>query len=158
MAAIIVKELNRLPKDRDNTYIDLELDLIINYTKSNTFKNNVTEQSDIRADYDINAIKNSIYNIFTTMPGQKILNPTFGLNLFYFIFNGISQSNARILGDTILKGIAKYEPRVNVSNIDITLDIENQQYNIDMVLSVPTLNINDFKIKSTLAESGYYFN
>ncbi len=157
MAAIIVKELNRLPKQRDNTYIDLELDLVINYTKSNTF-NNVQEQADIRADYDLNAIKNSIYNIFTTMPGQKILNPTFGLNLLYFIFNGISQSNARILGETILKGITKYEPRVNVDNIDVTLDIENQQYNIDMIISVPTLNINGIEVKSTLAESGYYFN
>lgn len=157
MPAIVVKELNKFPKDREKTYTDLELDLLINYTKSNSL-NGIREQTDIKADYDLDAIKNSIYNIFTTMPGQKILNPTFGLNLLYFIFNGISQSNARILGETILKGISKYEPRVTVDHIDVTVDIENQQYNIDMILSAPTLNINEFEIKSTLAESGYYFN
>lgn len=157
MASIVVKELNKFSEQRENTYTDLELDLIINYTKNSSF-NGIQEQKDIRADYDLNAIKNSIFNIFTTMPGQKILNPTFGLNLLYFIFNGINHSNANILGETILKGINKYEPRVNVENINVTMDIENQQYSIDMILSVPTLNINGLEIKSTLAESGYYFN
>jgi phage baseplate assembly protein W len=157
MAAIVIKELNRLPKDRVNTYSDLELDLIIDYTK-NSALNNIREQSDIRADYDINAIKNSIFNIFTTIPGQKILNPTFGLNLLYFVFTGITTSNARSLGDIILKGINKYEPRVNVDNVNITTDIENQTYTIDMILSVPTLNINGLEVKASLAESGFYFN
>lgn len=157
MPAIVVKDLNRLPKERENTYTDLELDLMINYTK-NSALNNIREQTDIRADYDINAIKNSIFNIFTTIPGQKILNPTFGLNLLYFVFTGITTSNARALGDIILKGINKYEPRVNVDNINITTDIENQTYTIDMILSVPTLNINGLEVKAALAESGFYFN
>jgi phage baseplate assembly protein W len=157
MAAIVIKELNRLPKDRVHTYSDLELDLIIDYTK-NSALNNIKEQSDVRADYDINAIKNSIFNIFTTIPGQKILNPTFGLNLLYFVFTGITTSNARSLGDIILKGINKYEPRVNVDNINITTDMENQTYMIDMILSVPTLNINGLEVKASLAESGFYFN
>lgn len=157
MAAIVIKELNRLPKDRVYTYSDLELDLIIDYTK-NSALNNIREQSDIRTDYDINAIKNSIFNIFTTIPGQKILNPTFGINLLYFVFTGITTSNARSLGDIVLKGINKYEPRVNVDNINITTDIENQTYTIDMILSIPTLNITGLEVKASLAESGFYFN
>ena len=157
MAAIVIKELNRLPKERVYTYTDLELDLIVDYTK-NSALNNIREQSDIRTDYDVNAIKNSIFNIFTTIPGQKILNPTFGLNLLYFVFTGITTSNARSLGDIILKGINKYEPRVNVDNVNITTDIENQTYTIDMILSVPTLNINGLEVKASLAESGFYFN
>jgi phage baseplate assembly protein W len=157
MPAIVVKELNRLPKERVHTYTDLELDLIIDYTK-NSALNNIREQSDIRADYDVNAIKNSIFNIFTTIPGQKILNPTFGLNLLYFVFTGITTSNARSLGDIILKGITKYEPRVNVDNINITTDMENQTYIIDMILSIPTLNINGLEVKASLAESGFYFD
>ena len=157
MAAIVIKELNRLPKDRIYTYSDLEFDLTINYTKNGAL-NNIREQSDVRADYDINAIKNSIFNIFTTIPGQKILNPTFGINLLYLLFTGITTSNARSLGDIVLKGINKYEPRVNVDNINITTDIENQTYTIDMILSIPTLNIVGLEVKASLAESGFYFN
>ena len=157
MSAFVIKNLNRLPKKRDHTYIDLELDLKINYSRNSSL-NNINEQKDIRADYDINAIKNSIFNIFTTIPGQKILNPIFGLNLYFYLFNGISYNNGKMLGETILKGLTRYEPRVTVDNINITTDIENQQYTVDMILSVPTLNIEELEVKGTLSESGFYFN
>ena len=157
MSAFVIKNLNRLPKKRDHTYIDLELDVKIDYSRNSSL-NNINEQKDIRADYDINAIKNSIFNIFTTIPGQKILNPIFGLNLYFYLFNGISYNNGKMLGETILKGLTRYEPRVTVDNINITTDIENQQYTIDMILSVPTLNIEELEVKGTLSESGFYFN
>ena len=157
MASIVITELNKFPKERDYTYTDLEMDLAIDYTKTSPL-NNYKEQRDIVVDYDVAAIKNSIFNIFTTIPGQKILNPTFGLNLLYYLFTGITAENARMLGDTIIKGIAKFEPRVTVDNINITTDYENQQYTIDLFLSVPSLNIKGLQVKGTLAESGYYFN
>lgn len=157
MASIVITELNKFPKERDYTYKDLEVDLMIDYTKTSPL-NNYKEQKDIVVDYDVAAIKNSIFNIFTTIPGQKILNPTFGLNLLYYLFTGITAENARMLGDTIIKGITKFEPRVTVDNINITTDYENQQYTIDLFLSVPSLNIKGLQVKGTLAESGYYFN
>lgn len=157
MSAIVIKDLNRLPNQRRYTYIDLESDLKIDYTKTNPL-NNFKEQKDIRADYDVNAIKNSIFNLFTTIPGQKLLNPIFGLNLLQFLFTGITAANARLLGDTILRGIIKFEPRVSVDKINVAPDEENQQYIIGLVLSVPSLNITGLQIKSTLSESGYYFN
>jgi phage baseplate assembly protein W len=157
MASVVIKDLNRFPKERTYTYSDLEIDLKINYTKDNPLYN-IKEQKDIIADYDLGAIKNSIFNIFTTIPGQKILNPTFGLNLLYYLFTGISSSNGRLLGETILKGVTKYEPRVNVDNINVITDVENQQYIIEMILSIPSLNITRFEIKGVLAESGFYFN
>lgn len=157
MASIVITELNKFPKERDYTYKDIEVDLTIDYTKTNPL-NNFKEQRDIVVDYDVAAIKNSIFNIFTTIPGQKILNPTFGLNLLYYLFTGITAENARMLGDTIIKGITKFEPRVTVDNINITTDYENQQYTIDLFLSVPSLNIKGLQVKGTLAESGYYFN
>ncbi len=157
MASIVITELNKFPKERDYTYKDLEVDLTIDYTKTNPL-NNFKEQRDIVVDYDVAAIKNSIFNIFTTIPGQKILNPIFGLNLLYYLFTGITAENARMLGDTIIKGITKFEPRVTVDNINITTDYDNQQYTIDLFLSVPSLNIKGLQVKGTLAESGYYFN
>jgi phage baseplate assembly protein W len=157
MASVIIKDLNRLPKNKDYTYVDLELDLKLNYTKTNPL-NNFREQRDIVADYDINAIKNSIFNIFTTIPGQKILNPIFGINIFQFLFTGITERNAQLLGETILRGIARFEPRVSIDRIDITPDSEENQYDVKLILSVPSLNIKGLEVKSTLAESGYYFN
>lgn len=157
MASIVIKDLNRLPDTRRYTYTDLEVDLKIDYTKTNSL-NNIREQKDIVADYDVNAVKNSIFNIFTTIPGQKLLNPIFGLNLLQFLFTGITPANAKLLGDTILSGIVKFEPRVSVDRINVATDIENQLYIIGLVLSIPSLNITGLEVKSTLSESGYYFN
>ena len=157
MSTIVIKDLNKLPNERSFIYSDLEFDLKIDYTKTSML-NNIKEQKDLVIDYDLNAIKNSIYNIFTTIPGQKILNPTFGLNLMYFLFSGINSLNAKLLGDSIVEGIRRYEPRVNLEYVNITTDIENQQYIIDMILSVPSLNIKGLEVKGTLAESGFYFN
>jgi phage baseplate assembly protein W len=157
MASIVIKDLNKFPVDRNYTYKDIDVDLVIDYTKTNPL-NNFKEQKDLKGDFDVQAIKNSIFNIFTTAPGQKLLNPTFGLNLLYYLFTGITAENARMLGETILRGLTKFEPRVTVENINVTTDYDNQEYIIDMFLSVPTLNIRGLAIKGTLAESGYYFN
>lgn len=157
MASIVITDLNKFPKEREYTYKDLELDLKIEYTKNNSLFN-ISEQKDIKADFDIEAIKNSLFNIFTTIPGQKILNPVFGINIMNYLFIGVSSENARMLGETILLGITRFEPRVEVDNINVFTDFENQEYLIELLLSVPSLNIKGLPLKSTLSESGYYFN
>ena len=61
-------------------YKDLFLDLVpeVYYNKQ---LNKAVVLKDVQGSYDIQAIKNSIINIFLTSPGQKILNPQFGLDL-----------------------------------------------------------------------------
>ena len=54
----------------------LEDDVV--YFKSPT---EIKNTQDLKIDYDEKAIYNSIRNIFNTKKGQKILNPTFGLDL-----------------------------------------------------------------------------
>ena len=78
--------------------------------------------------------------------------------LLQFLFTGITTANARLLGDTILQGLTRFEPRLSVDNINITTNTDEQQYIIDLIISAPSLNISNLEIKGTLAESGYYFN
>jgi phage baseplate assembly protein W len=136
---------------------DLKLDIETNYTK-NTQLLKKREIKDIQNSENISAIKNSIFNLFTTLPGQKILNPTFGLNLQQFIFTGLTEINGKLMAETILKGLSKYEPRVKVKNINVEVDYDNNQYNIYLLLNVPALNNTVIPLKGTLSESGYYFN
>ena len=42
--------------------------------------------NDVKADYDMSAIKNSVVTLFNTLPGQNLLNPEYGLNLMQYIF------------------------------------------------------------------------
>jgi len=156
MAAIKITSLSTTLSSRV-LFNDLRLDVETNYTK-NTQLLKKREIKDIQNSENIDAIKNSIFNLFTTMPGQKILNPTFGLNLQQFIFTGLTEINGKLMAETILKGLNKYEPRVKVKNINVEIDYDNNQYNIYLLLNVPALNNTVISLKGTLSESGYYFN
>ena len=156
MAAIRITSLSPTLSSRV-LFNDIRLDLENNYTQ-NTQLLKKREIKDIQNSENIGAIKNSIFNLFTTMPGQKILNPVFGLNLQQFIFTGLSELNGKLMAETILKGLNKYEPRVKVKNVNVEVDYDNNQYNIYLLLNVPALNNTVISLKGTLSESGYYFN
>ena len=156
MAALVINTLSRKKSDFP-IYTDLRLDLELNYTKEPKLKSGDLIK-DIKASYDIEAIKNSLFNLFTTIPGQKILNPVYGLNLFQFLFTGISDENARAMGEIILRGIQKYEPRVDVVKISVAPDPDNNTYEIGLQLNVPSLNIEGLSLKGVLSESGYYIS
>ena len=103
----------------DYTYVDIHLDIA---------ENNVLTQygtvnpkgKDIKVDYDELAIKNSLKNIIATTPGERFLIPEFGTNLKQYLFSPVTQTTAKIIGDTILRSIEKWEPRVTVEHITVT--------------------------------------
>jgi len=139
------------------TYSDLHLDLEFNYTRNNELKK-IKEIKDSINDYDYGCIKNSIFNLFTTIPGQKVLNPYFGLNLMQYIFEPVSKTNAIAISNAITKGIKLYEPRVDLKNLEIIVDAEKQEYEINMIISVVYIPNSSFKLVGTLSNSGFYFN
>lgn len=156
MASIVIDGLKITDKNKP-IYTDLKLDLKVNY-----IDNPRLESKDVIRDLvvsnDLDAIKNSLFNLFTTVPGQKILNPVYGLNLLQFVFTGITYQNANTLGNLLLEGIRRFEPRVEIKKIYVFPDAENQTYEIGIKLSVPSLNIDGVTLKGVLSESGYYFN
>lgn len=154
-------KLNTLKKPESNTagftYSDMHLDLEFDYTRNNELKR-IKEIKDSVNDYDYGCIRNSIYNLFTTIPGQKILNPFFGLNLMQYVFEPVSKSNAASISNAISKGIKLYEPRVTLTQLDIIVDSDKQEYEISMVLNVVYIPNSSFKLVGTLSNSGYFFN
>lgn len=157
MAAIIIDQLKARDTYSKPLYVDLKLDLQQSTVSDPRLESKDTTK-DIIASTDIEAIKNSLFNLFTTIPGQKILNPIYGLNLIQFIFDEISDLKARSIGQLILNGINRFEPRLTVKKIFVIPDIDNQTYEIGLKLDVPSLNIDGISLKGVLSESGYYFN
>jgi phage baseplate assembly protein W len=133
MAAITFKDFESKRKNfkasNARLYTDLALDMSIN---DNT--------KDLNPAFDEKAIVNSLYNILTTRPGQNLLQPEFGLNLSKDLFTTVSEYRGEILGQEILVGIERFEPRVRVLNINVVVSIERQEYNITMVVYIPALN------------------
>lgn len=123
------------------TYTDIHFDLTENsIPDTKTLFSEITK-TDLRVSSDEGAILNSIRNIFQTTPGEKILNPTFGINLTQWLFEPANEFTAREIGEAIVNGIERYEPRVVVNNVAVVADMDNNQYRIKLALLLPQLNI-----------------
>jgi uncharacterized protein len=131
-------------------YTDLHLDLDLEKTVGLGLYSRPT--NDILVDNDITAIKNSLRNIFTTKKGQKILNPDFGLSLEQYLFQPITNANAKALGTDISTGISRYEPRITVSNIVVNPMFDLEQYYVSVYYTL--LEINQQNVLNIIAKLG----
>lgn len=96
---------------------------------------------------NVQAVFNSLHNIFTWTPGERILNPEFGNKLKTYLFDGITDFTAESIIAEIRRCIAEYEPRVNVvsiNNASTTNDTENNTIQIDIVFTIPSLSREQF--------------
>lgn len=126
-------------KTKDFVYKDLHLD----FTKSGNyseFQQAKIDQNDIAVDYDESAIRNSLKNLLNTKPGQRFLFPTYGLDLHQFVFEPITQPNAQLIGEKIVKAIEIFEPRVYLKECTVDLYPNDNQYEITLVIQYPVFN------------------
>jgi len=152
--------LNGLPEatngGRSYLYADLHLDLEDNYNiNDNLFQK--SEINDFKIDYDLNAVKNSLYNLFTTTPGEKILNPEYGLDLRQYIFEPATIEVAKEIQRKIYGQVRRFEPRVKITNVYITILEDVNEFDINVYYSITTLNIHNMTIFGTLGRTGYIY-
>ena len=121
-------------------YSDIVLDVELNDLSSPNNLLKPKASNDINAAYDELAIKNALINLFNTTPGEKLLNPRFGINLKRFLFDPLTDMTANIIGQTIYKGITQFEPRVSIININVKKDIDQRQFEITLTISIPKLS------------------
>jgi phage baseplate assembly protein W len=140
--------------DSGYLYKDILFDLNPNYTASGEFQKNA-DQKDLEPQYDKEAVINSLKNLFTTSPGEKLLNPTFGLDLRDILFDPVSETRAFVLGNRIYSGIEQQESRVTVEEVSVTAFTDDQRYEIDLKLSVPTLNLYGVSLVGVLNIDGF---
>ena len=157
MPIITLDTFNKQQVENKQLYRDVHLDLKENniLPKEGLFREPTS--TDIEHDYDEAAIKNSLRNLFTTMPGQKLLNPDYGLNLAQFLFIPASQTMARMIGNKILEGIETYEQRVKLENVNVKVNEDLGEYKIDMTIKIPKLGNSAVKFTGILAQPGFSF-
>jgi len=117
------------------TYKDLHLD-IEESTVSTKMTNEKIKGKDIRVDYDVDAIINSLNNIFKTIPGERFLVPTFGINLRRYLFSSVSEAIANRIGSEIVRAIELWEPRVIVDQVQVIGRPEQHEYQVTIRLTI----------------------
>ena len=152
-------KLNILEPERDQRddtiYRDIDLNVNVGIVKGNSAAS-PENLKDLNTSVNFEAIKNSLINLITTFPGQKILNPEFGMNFGDLLFLPVSKARATVVGETISNTVAGFEPRIQVTFIEVTADIENQEYELDIEITIPEFNNNPLNLKGRLNKSGFY--
>jgi phage baseplate assembly protein W len=156
MNSLVFNNLKRNAVVSNNkfTYSDLHLDLTFDIKKR-----------DLVLDYDIESIKNSINNIFNTMPGERPLFPTFGCNLYKYLFDPVTQLRGEMIGRTILNAIQQWEPRVTIQNVQVVGYPEatstnpgfGNAYVVNFTLVFPTLK-HATKLTGIITQNGYQWS
>ena len=62
-------------------------------------------------------IRQSLYILFTTIPGERIMRPRFGCNLFSQVFNQINTTTQTYIKGLIADAILYFEPRITLEEI-----------------------------------------
>lgn len=77
----------------------------------------------------LSAIKSKIYVLFKTMPGERPFNPDFGLGLYRFVFEPITEDRLDYIQSEIERKVAKYIPEILIDNFEINEDFNTNADN-----------------------------
>jgi phage baseplate assembly protein W len=157
--AIKIKSLEAPPVSKNALeygflYKDLSLDLSPSYSYNSQLNRNEVLK-DVQAIYDVESVKNSVVNALLTSPGEKILNPTYGVDLRQYLFEPIDDFTTDLIKDDIEIKLPLMEPRIVLKSVNVVADEDNNQYNIELQIDVPSLDVYGLSIKSELASTGY---
>jgi uncharacterized protein len=152
----ILKQTDSRERALEKGYIykDIKLDMEFSrYVREELYAE--SEPKDLNDLLNEQAVFNSVKNILSTSPGQKLLNPEFGLDLRDYLFEPISTRVAFFIAQDVYFNLGQQEPRITVNGVEINADEDNNQYSIDIYFSVPTLDVYGLNLKGSLNKDGY---
>jgi len=147
------------PKDKKQedgriVYRDLDYEMAIGIVKGDQAEK-PENLKDLNTAVNFKAIENSFINLITTFPGQKILNPEFGMNFGDLLFLPVSKARAIVIGETINNTMVGFEPRVQFNVIEVIADIAKQEYELNIEITIPEFLDRTINLKGRLNKSGF---
>ena len=100
-----------------------------------------------------NAIARSVRNIVFTLPGEKFFDENFGSRISASLFENIDDITANVIVDEVTQSIERYEPRVELVNVEAFPNFDNNSFDLLIVYNivgadVPTQEL-QFALQST---------
>ena len=83
-----------------------------------------------------NAIARSVRNIVFTLPGEKFFDENFGSRISASLFENIDDISAGLINDEIRQSINRYEPRVELIDVEVSPDFDNNSFDVLIVYHI----------------------
>ena len=122
---------------RNYTYRDIGTDNIRSYKDPETKQLKIVDID--TSNYDEAAVKQSLKNLFNFRPGEEILQPQFGNQLYRYLYQPVIDFTTDKIARTIRQMIEKWEPRIQIIDIPIEADQDQQCYYIQIKYLIPTI-------------------
>ena len=90
---------------------------------------------------DTTAIARSIRNIVFTSPGEKFFNPDFGSRISESLFENVDEVSALAIEDEIKSSIINFEPRVNLSFVNVKPNPDDNEMNVTIEYEITGIDI-----------------
>ncbi len=70
------------------------------------------------------SIRQAILILLTTLPGERVMRPSYGCDLFKLVFSPNDETTAGLAIHFVRKALERWEPRVEILNLDATRNPE----------------------------------
>ncbi|MBC8416804.1 GPW/gp25 family protein [bacterium] len=138
----------------NHVYRDIYLDLdTTSYFTTNRLDAKESAR-EIRTAIDEAAIVQSIRNILTTSPGQKLLNPRFGINIGDLLFDAVTLDRGQFIAEVISKELSRQERRAEFTNIHVVADPDAATYTVNITAVIPALSRRALNISGVITSTG----
>ena len=91
---------------------------------------------DIIALKNESAIARSVRNIVFTTPGEKFFDESFGSRISKALFENINDISASIIRGEITNSLQRYEPRVNVREVEVEPNFDQNEFNVTIIYEI----------------------
>lgn len=68
------------------------------------------------------SIRECIWNILLTRPGERLMRPEFGVGLGDFIHHPNNETTRYLMADVVKKGIERWENRIDLIAVEVSAD------------------------------------
>tara|TARA_B100000929_G_scaffold233195_1_gene189673 strand:- start:235 stop:642 length:408 start_codon:yes stop_codon:yes gene_type:complete len=107
---------------RVRKYRDLDLDMLVH-----PMTNDIVGRS------DVDAINGSIIHIIRTQRGERVFQSSFGSTIYHSLFEPMITETRVILEGAIQEAINHFEPRVDLTGVQVTADPDRNGYEVTIV-------------------------
>jgi hypothetical protein len=88
-------------------------------------------------------IKQNFKNLILTVPGERMMDPEFGVGIRNFLFLSFSEDTPEQIEEALVEQTSRYMPFVRLGNLDIFEVEDSQILSITIQYSVPTVGVAD---------------
>jgi len=96
---------------------------------------------DLIAVKNATAIARSLRNLIMTQQGERFFNPLLGSQVTGLLFENIDELTASAIKDEITTTIDNFEPRVDLTEVDVSPNQDNSEFNVTINYEIVGIDV-----------------